>query len=140
MNCGYSQTGNTCSGGTKELDRGSCSAQTLFGDDHYYKCRAGASDGHNCPFVVVEGQGPRSGDIWCRVSRISNDAAHHCKDDPTAFCHVITVRAGPMLGTYLRVDEHVADRNQTPVPNRQAGFFGGGTAAPTFDTTLMREL
>eukprot|EP00966_Prymnesium_polylepis_P333437 7388899-Prymnesium_polylepis.1 len=82
----------------------------------------------------------RSGDMWCRVSRISNDAAHHCKDDPTAFCHVITVRAGPTLGTYLRVDEQVPDRNQTPVPTRQASFFGGGTVAPTFDTSLMREL
>ena len=90
--------------------------------------------------VVVEGQGPTSGDMFCRVSRISNDAAHLCKDDPTEFCHVITVRAGPMYGTYLRVDENEADRNTTTVPERQAGFFGGGTSAPTFETSWMREV
>ena len=138
--CGYTQTGSSCTGGNKELDRGSCTAQTLFGDDDYYQCRTGAAEGSNCPFVVVEGQGPRSGDMWCRVSRISNDAAHHCKDDPREFCHVVTVRAGPRLGTYLQVDELAADRNQTVVPTRQGGLFGGGVADPTFETSLMHEL
>jgi hypothetical protein len=62
LNCGYTQTGSSCSGGTNELDRGSCTAQTLFGNDHYYQCRSGAADGSNCPFVVAEGQGPRCED------------------------------------------------------------------------------
>ena len=48
--CGYSQTGTSCQNGNRELDRGSCTAQTLFGDDHYYTCRNGAPDGSNCPY------------------------------------------------------------------------------------------
>ena len=140
LNCGYDETGNSCRPYHREVDRNYCTAQTLFGDDNRWSCRRTAPDGSNCPFVVVEGQGPTNGDMWCRVSPISNDAAHLCKDDPTEFCHVITVRAGPRFGTYLRVDENTADRNVKAVPSPQAGFFGGGTEDPTFETSLMREL
>ena len=86
LNCGYGQTGTSCPGGNKELDRGSCSGQTLFGADDNYNCRVGAPMGSNCPFVVAAGEGPRSGDVWCRVTRIHNDAAHLCADDPTEVC------------------------------------------------------
>ena len=37
--CGNQNNGNTCDGGTKEIDRGSCSAETLWGDD-WQQCSA----------------------------------------------------------------------------------------------------
>ena len=122
--CGRELDNNHCvvNGSTTydaESDRGSCSAHTLFGEDAY-ACHGGAA----CPFIVAEGHGPRVGEVWCRVVRISNDQAHHCKDDPSKFCHVVTLRVGEGNGTYLRVDDQPVDAS------RQMGlkaFFGGGT-------------
>ena len=131
--CGSSQTGTSCPNGDNELDRGSCTQETLFGEDRYL-CHTNKG----CPFVVAEHRGPRTGEVWCRVTRLSNDIAHHCRDDPSQFCHVITVRAGPANGTYLRVDEMPADRNVKAVPADQAAFWGGGS--PQLDSSLIKEV
>ena len=131
--CGVDATGYSCPDGNKELDRGSCSQETLFGEDRYL-----CSESRGCPFVVAEHRGPRRGDVWCRVTRLSNDAAHLCKDDPTKFCHVITVKVGPVNGTYLRVDENEIDRNARPVPIEQTAIFGGDI--PSLNTENMREV
>ena len=126
------------------------SAETLFGN-HWFSChQAGvaptsnercAAPGHcrtaNCPFIVAEGHGPHPDDVWCRVSGISNDAAHHCKHDPTKYCHVITVRAGVVNGTYLRVDERTPDRDNGTLPSRTHGFFGGDK--PLIDMNYISE-
>ena len=140
VHCGYDNTGFICPGGTKAHDSASCSATTLFGSDpnDWYGCRRDAGEGSSCHFVVVEGAGPNEGDVWCRVSPIVNNGAHHCKDDPTQFCHVITVRAGRGTGTYLRVDENEPDRNIKSLPAEQSGLFGGGR--PTIDAAYVVEV
>ena len=142
MHCGEHDYGYVCAGGAKEHDRGSCSASTLFGTEpnEWYGCRkSGATRGSACHWIVAEGSGPEEGNVWCRVSRIDNDAAHHCKDDPGQFCHVITVRAGRGTGTTLQVDENPADRNVKPLPPQQAGMFGGGLS-PLIDATYVTEV
>ena len=132
--CGANATGHYCPGGTREIDRGSCTANTLFGAEYDLCTELG-----QCPFIVAEGHGPREGDVWCRVARFTNDAAHQCKDEPNKFCHVVTMRAGPRQGTLLRVDEQLADTNNVTMPPDQAGFFGGGSA-PAIDTSRMKEV
>eukprot|EP00966_Prymnesium_polylepis_P160458 3709829-Prymnesium_polylepis.1 len=54
--CGVGLTGHACPSGTKELDRGSCSGQTLFGDAHYLGCATDVSTTAphpSCPFITV---------------------------------------------------------------------------------------
>jgi hypothetical protein len=57
--CGQTQTGTTCSGGNNEIERGSCTAETLFGADMDYSCRSGdpslrGTVSSNCPFITME--------------------------------------------------------------------------------------
>eukprot|EP00966_Prymnesium_polylepis_P152670 3526473-Prymnesium_polylepis.1 len=118
--CGATQSGHWCEGGTQEADRGSCSATTLFHEEAY-ACHTGGG----CSYVVAEGSGPTVGKVWCRVVRIGNNDQHHCRDDPTKFCHVITVRVGPTTGTLLRVDKEFVDSSSAMATNQKA-FFGRG--------------
>ena len=102
----------------------------------------GATDGkaQTCTYVVAEGAGPRRNDVWCRVTTI-NPTAFTCRDDPTKYCHVITLRAGPNKGTYLKVDNGSPNRNnaQGGMRDRQARWFGGGSM-PEFDFEHIKEL
>jgi hypothetical protein len=110
MWCGHENVGATCAGGNRALRRnGSCTAQSLFGDDDWYACRNGAPDGSGCEHVVAEASGPTEGDVWCLTAPFVNDGAHVCKHDPKRYCHVLTLRAGRGTGVALRVDEHAPD-------------------------------
>jgi hypothetical protein len=124
--CAVSDSATGCGSGHVELDRSGCSKAALFGSD-WNLC----TGGRGCPFVVVEMlNGPRASDVICRVARLDhNDRRHHCAHDPSLFCHVISVRAGPVNGTLLRVDNGAPDVNVAHAPVEQAMLFGGGQHA-----------
>ena len=89
---------------------------------------------------MAEGHGPYRSDTWCRVARI-NPTAHICRDNPSKYCHVITLRAGPRDGTYLKVDTSSPDRNNQRgnMRDRQSGFFGADTL-PRFNSEFIKEM
>ena len=58
--CGEVESGYSCAGGNKELDRGSCSRESLFGA---YHSLCATSTGANCPYVVAERRGPGTGEV-----------------------------------------------------------------------------
>jgi hypothetical protein len=82
--------------------------------------------------------GPQPGDVQCRVSPLRNDAHHLCRANASEFCHVVTLRMGP-IGSLLRVDSEPHERNNTIIPDDRAVWFGGGRA-PYFNTSLIREI
>ena len=77
--------------------------------------------------------------MWCRVSSFTNDESHRCKDDPSLYCHVVTVRVGKTTGSYLKVDENSPDVNSNALPADQAAFFGA-SAQQQFQFQYLKEL